>query len=198
MLEFKNVSVSLSADRVSTPFSLEMNGGEVACLSGEGGSGKSLLLMAILGLAPLASGYITINGELVTPGSSSYFRQLIAYVPQRMPSVRMKIRQLFDELFAMKALPKEGADLSTLEKRWEDMSLPANLKDQWADDVEPETLRTAMLAAVPLLLRPIVLVDDPAPTAVAHGLLHQLASDGAEVLYTSHRQDLPCHKIITL
>ena len=198
MLEFKNVSVRLSTDRVSTPFSLEMDGGEVACLSGVGGSGKSLLLMAILGLAPLASGYITIDGELVTPGASAYFRHLIAYVPQRMPSVRMKVRQLFDELFALKALSKEDADVGSLEKRWADMGLPTDFADGWTDDMPPEALRTAMLAAVPLLRRPIVLVDDPTTDVVVDGQLDRLASDGMEVLYASRRQDLPCHKIIRL
>lgn len=198
MLEFKNVSVRLSADRLSPPFSLEMDGGEMVCLSGDAGSGKSLLLMAILGLAPLASGYITIDGELVTPGSSAYFRQLVAYVPQRMPSVHMKVSRLFEELLSLKTLSEVSVDFPSLQKRWESMGMPEGLFDLWADDVEPATLRTAMLAVVPLLRRPIVLVDDPSPEVVADGWLSGLAVDGNEVLYATRRQDLPCHKIITL
>lgn len=198
MLEFKNVSMRLSADRVSTPFSLEMDSGEVVCLSAGEGAGKSLLLKAILGLEPLQSGYITIDGELVTPGSSAYFRRMIAYVPQGVPTVRIKVGQLLGELFALKANAAATFDLASLSPSWQAMGLPADLADQWAADVEPQQLSTALLAAVPLLGRPIVLVDDPAPQAVAAGLLDRLAASGAEVLYASRRSDLPCHKIITL
>ncbi len=198
MLEFKNVSVRLSADRLSTPFSLEMDDGEVACLSGEAGSGKSLLLMAILGLAPLAAGYITIDGELVTPGSSAYFRHMIAYVPQRMPSLRMKVRQIFVELMALKSHSGEALSLSTLQRQWEAAGLPADFSDRWANEVEPERLREAMMVAVPQLGRPIVLVDDPSPETVRGGWLNAWAASGAEVLFASRHQDLPCHKIITL
>ncbi len=198
MLEFKNVSVRLSSGRLSVPFSLELDGGNVACLSGSAGSGKSLLLMAILGLAPLASGYVTVDGELVTSDSSAYFRRLIAYVPQRMPSLRMKVRQLFDELFGLDIQRTDAADASALAREWQRAQLPAGLADQWVTSVDALLLRTAMLAAVPLLRRPIVLVDDPDPQVVADGFLDRLATDGTEVLFATRRMDLPCHNIIKL
>ncbi len=198
MLEFKNVSVRLSSGRLSVPFSLELDGGDVACLSGSAGSGKSLLLMAILGLAPLASGYVTVDGELVTSDSSAYFRRLIAYVPQRMPSLRMKVRQLFDELFGLDIQRTDAADASALAREWQRAQLPAGLADQWVTSVDAPLLRTAMLVAVPLLRRPIVLVDDPDPQVVADGFLDRLATDGTEVLFATRRTDLPCHNIIKL
>lgn len=198
MLEFKNVSVRLSPERLSPAFSLAMDGGEVACLSGGAGTGKSLVLMAILGLVPLASGYITIDGELVTPGSSAYFRRLIAYVPQRMPSVRMKVGQLFGELIGLSVHAGDDLDLLALRKRWSALGLPADLDERWTTDVDGPLLRTAMLASVPLLHKPIVLVDDPAPQVVAHGALQELAASGVEVLFATRQDGLPCHKIVKL
>ena len=198
MLEFKNVSVRLSADLVSMPFSLEMDGGVVACLSGDAGSGKSQLLLAILGLAPLESGYITLDGELVTRESSAYFRNMIAYVPQRMPSDHVKVQELFEDLLGLRVAAPVSASLSALPKRWEAMGLPTDLLDQWTDQVAAPLLRTAMLAVVPLLRRPIVLLDDPAPQAVESGLVGGLASSGVEVLYATRHDDLPCHKIVKI
>ena len=55
-----------------------------------------------------------------------------------------------------------------------------------------------MLAAVPLLHKPIVLVDDPAPQVVAHGALQELAASGGEVLFATRQDGLPCHKIVKL
>ncbi len=198
MLEFKNVSVRLSSGRLSVPFSLELDRGEVVCLSGCADSGKSTLLLAILGLAPLASGYITIDGELVTSDSSAYFRRMIAYVPQRMPSLRMKVGQLFDALLGLDIHRAGGVDSSALSQLWACAQLPAGLADQWTTSVSPSVLRTAMLVAVPLLRRPLVLVDDPEPQVVADGFLDRLAASGSEVLFATRSQNLPCHKIINL
>lgn len=201
MLEFKNVSVSLSAQRQSTPFSLEMDTGQVAFISGPAQSGKTLLLLAVLGLVPLATGYITIDGELLTPGSAAYFRRMVAYVPQQMPTDRIKVTRLFRSLFCLNATSVETDPqhvLCALEKRWQDIGLPPELASQWVPDVDPATLRTAMLAAVPLLRRPIVLVDDPMPDDLTTRLLQHLAADGAEVLCASRSHDPLCHKNITL
>lgn len=201
MLEFKNVSVSLSAHRLSIPFSLEIDTGQVASLLGPAQSGKTLLLMAVLGLAPLAAGYITIDGELLTPGSAAYFRRMIAYVPQQIPTDRIKVSHLFRSLLGLKAMTNEADTqraFCVLEKRWQDIGLPPGIANQWTPDVDPETLRTAMLAAVPLLHRPIVLVDDPVPTDLTARLLQHLADEGTEVLCASRSYNFPCHKTITL
>ncbi len=180
MLEFKNVTVCLPDGLQTTPFSLEMDGGEVACLAGGPDGAGSLLLRAVMGLEPLAGGYITIDGELVTPGSSGYFRRLIAYVPRRMPSLRMKVGSLFGELLQLEAVA--DLDMGALQRQWTAVGLPDDLAQRWTTEVEPGMLQTAMLAAVPLLGRPIVLVDAPPPTPVISQLLETVAAGGAEVL----------------
>lgn len=64
--------------------SLAIGDGQQLSIMGPTGSGKSTLLRAILGFIPIDSGYISIDGELLTPLSAPYFRKQMAYVPQRL------------------------------------------------------------------------------------------------------------------
>ena len=48
------------------------------------GGGKTTLLRTLLGLAPVAAGFVCIDGELLTPLSAPYFRRMMSYVPQRL------------------------------------------------------------------------------------------------------------------
>lgn len=63
MLEFKNTSVMTEKGGLSSPFSLVVDPGDVVCLCGPSGSGKSRLLLAMMGLEPVAQGFITLDGE---------------------------------------------------------------------------------------------------------------------------------------
>lgn len=64
--------------------SLAIGDGQQLSIMGPTGSGKTTLLRAILGFIPIDSGFISIDGELLTPLSAPYFRKLMAYVPQRL------------------------------------------------------------------------------------------------------------------
>ena len=52
--------------------------GQTTAIVGPNGAGKSTLMKAILGLLPLASGYVKVYGESIEEK-----RSLVAYVPQR-------------------------------------------------------------------------------------------------------------------
>jgi len=64
--------------------SLALGDGQQLSITGPTGSGKTTMLRAILGFIPIDGGYITIDGELLTPLSAPYFRRQMAYVPQRL------------------------------------------------------------------------------------------------------------------
>jgi iron(III) transport system ATP-binding protein len=68
-MEFDDVAVDLGGRRVLSGFSLDMRPGEIICLLGESGSGKSTALRVAAGIQPVAAGNVRINGEIVSsPG----------------------------------------------------------------------------------------------------------------------------------
>lgn len=80
MLELHNVTIGQQIRSLS----LTVGSGQLMTLWGAKGSGKTTLLRAILGLIPIDGGHISIDGELLTMKSASYFRRMMAYVPQTL------------------------------------------------------------------------------------------------------------------
>lgn len=198
MLEFKNVSVALSHGEVTAPFSMIMSEGELGCLCAPSGSGKTALLKAVMGMFPVVSGYITIDGELVSPGAAGYFRKIIAYIPQHLPDVQMKVSELCQSVFDIRAnrdvVPTKEAMLNV----WRQLEIDESLYGVQVNQVEQKQMQLIMLSILPLLKRPIILIDNLLQNQSVYRLLKNLAVDGAEVLYTCEDNLMPCDKLVKL
>ncbi|KRA42670.1 ABC transporter ATP-binding protein [Devosia sp. Root635] len=71
-LELDAIEVQLGGRVVLDRFSLTLNAGEIVCLLGESGSGKSTALRAAAGIQPIHAGSIRINDERVSaPGMTT-------------------------------------------------------------------------------------------------------------------------------
>lgn len=198
MLEFKNVSVVLSTGQSSKAFSLMLQRGEVACLCGPRGGGKTRLLQAIMGLAPVASGYITVDGEPVTLGSAAYFRHMISYVPQQLPDVAIGVGELCQMVLDLEAHHDKRLNKEALLAAWRAADINEELYGRMANEVDSEQLQLAMLSLLPLLGRPIVLIDNMPQTHEAYNVLRAVADGGAEIVYTCEDNAVPCDKIINM
>ena len=91
MLEITDLNVYHGSSRTLKDFSLALNAGEVLCLLGRNGAGKTTALKSIMGLLPVQSGSIRLEGrELTSLRPYEVPKQGIGYVPQG--------RRLFSEL----------------------------------------------------------------------------------------------------
>lgn len=198
MLEFKNVSVSLSASRNSSPFSLVVQPGEVVCIYGEAGSGKSLLLKAVMGLTPLHTGFITIDGEPVDAGSGDFFRRMVSYVPQDLPEYEGTVDGFMQDLHHLQVNAHRKFDRKEVDKVWERLHLPSTLYYQPWSSLSEEQVRLVLLSAACIHERPILLVDDPVQNAYVDSCLQTIAARGTEVVYACRERLLGCQKVITL
>lgn len=198
MLEFKNVSLMVPGGDRSAPCSMMLSAGETACLCGAPHTGKSRLLRAVMGLEPIASGYISIDGEPITPASAAYFRRKMAYVPQELPAGRMKVSELCHTLFNLRI--NRGAKLGKemLMAEWQWLGIDEVTYALPVDALPHHTLRLMLLSLLPLLNRPIVLADDIPQTEHTAHLLQRLAAGGAEVVYTCENNMMACDKLIKL
>jgi len=83
MLEIRGLNVAYGESQVLWDVSLEVPAGEVVCLMGRNGVGKTTLLKSIMGLLPARSGSITLDGvslEALRPEDRAACG--IGYVPQ--------------------------------------------------------------------------------------------------------------------
>lgn len=90
-LRVDGISTGYGQVQVLYDLSFEARPGEILCLLGRNGAGKTTTLKAIMGLLPLTSGAISLNGQTIsTLPPHQVPQQGIAYVPQG--------RRLFSEL----------------------------------------------------------------------------------------------------
>ncbi|MGE0844774.1 MAG: urea ABC transporter ATP-binding subunit UrtE [Flavobacteriaceae bacterium] len=83
MLSVSGVDLYYGAAQALRSVSLEVPVGQVTCLLGRNGVGKTSLLRAIAGQLPIASGSMTWDaGEIARMSSEARARRGIAYVPQ--------------------------------------------------------------------------------------------------------------------
>jgi branched-chain amino acid transport system ATP-binding protein len=94
LLELRNVDAFYGQVQVLRQVSLTLEAGEVLCLLGRNGAGKTTALKAIMGLVPPRGGQVLLDGEDLTALAAHEIpRRGIGYVPQG--------RRLFSELTVM-------------------------------------------------------------------------------------------------
>lgn len=81
-LEVKNLVCGFGSRVVVNDFSLVVNSGDIYCLLGPNGVGKSTLFKTIQGFLKPSSGQILIDGKSARSFSRKEFARLIGYVPQ--------------------------------------------------------------------------------------------------------------------
>lgn len=97
MLEIRDIDSFYGEAQALRSFSLKAEAGEILCLLGRNGAGKTTALKAIMGLVKVPRGSIMLDGvELTALPAHEVPRQGIGYVPQG--------RRLFSDLTVMENL----------------------------------------------------------------------------------------------
>ena len=172
MLELKDASLTLGGRELFRKLSLMALDGQITCITGEPGTGKTATLQAMLGFLLLDEGLVSIDGELLTPQSAPTFRKLMAYVPQK------------EEVTVS---PVE-VDTHGLETVW----APYRVRRYQLTAIDEH------LDVAPMASKPSIIADDPDPSLL--GVLRLMADGGHTVIVASRREEFInlSDKIITL
>ncbi|MBJ6372207.1 ABC transporter ATP-binding protein [Sedimentitalea arenosa] len=83
MLELSEINVAYGRAQILRDLSLTVNAGEILCLLGRNGAGKTTTMKAIMGLLPLMSGRITLDGQTISELPAHKVAGTgIGYIPQ--------------------------------------------------------------------------------------------------------------------
>ena len=180
MLEAKNVTIAVGERVLAESLSFIANDGELTCITGDVASGKTTLIRTLMGFLPVKTGFVSVDGELLTIYSSHAFREMMVYLPQDAQALRIQLEET--------ETPQNEADDYAV---WNEVLPVAEI----AQPKAPLTADELMLLASQTLQessdKPIVIADEPtAMLSSEHayqlmGLLQQQAERGKTVVVTS-------------
>lgn len=81
-LEFRNLTCGYGSNAVISNISFTLEKGDVLCLLGPNGSGKTTFFKTILGLLKCQNGGVYIDGENIKSWSHAQIARSIGYIPQ--------------------------------------------------------------------------------------------------------------------
>ena len=185
MLEVKDATIRVGDKTLMSGLSFIAKDGQMTCVKGSSGSGKSALIRTLMGFLPVGEGFVSVDGELLTIRSASAFRQMMTYLPQNMQLLR---RQLYEPEYTDGDDPEYGV--------WDNL-LPEIQEETKAEPLTPEEIFS--LAEKTLkegVEKPIVIADEPAAMLTPElaermlALLLEQARMGKTVVVASRRPEI--------
>jgi branched-chain amino acid transport system ATP-binding protein len=158
MLEVNAISVAYGPAQILRDLSLSVQAGEIHCLLGRNGAGKTTTMKAIMGLLPLMSGDIHLDGQGISGQPAHRIpRAGIGYIPQgRGLFTELSVAQNLEiGLMTRKSGPEVLEDVLTLFPRLRERY---RQRAETLSGGEQQMLATARA----LCLRPkVLLLDEP-------------------------------------
>ena len=164
------MKAALSIDKVEVVFdhfralkgvSVEVQPGESFGLVGESGSGKSTLLRAIAGLAPVASGRITVNGKtLGRRRDRDFYRQvqMVFQDPYGSLHPRQTVDRLLQEPLAIHGI---GDGERRIQRALDEVGLGSGFRFRYSHQLSGCQRQRVAIARALILEPSILLLDEP-------------------------------------
>ena len=180
MLEVKDATISVSGRVLVQNLSLIAPDGEITCITGAEGSGKTAFLRTLMGFLPVSEGFVSVDGELLTVHSAPAFRRFMCFLPQNISMLRYQLYPIEpqhaepDEYGVWNVELPSAADIPETEllSQEEVFSLAKQTIAESAD-------------------KPIMIADEP--TTQIFQLLQQQASSGKCVLIATRNPQLTAY-----
>ena len=198
MFEAKNISFSYDDETIFSDISFSVGRGEVLCILGPNGTGKTTLIKCLNGLHEIDSGDILINGKNIKKLSFREISRHIGYIPQsHVPSFPFKV---FDVVLMGRApylnltdSPKEE-DVKIAEDALKTLGIE-KLKDKEYTNLSGGERQLVFLARV-LCQKPDMLILDEPTSHLDFGnqirlleIIDKLSKSGLSIIMSSHFPD---------
>lgn len=206
MLHINNACITFGTDVLFSGFSLKLERGETACITGQSGCGKTSLLNAIMGFVPLREGTICVGGILLGVSTIDSIRRQIAWIPQELALPFEWVKEMVSLPFGLKVNRTVPFSEEKLFACFDELGLEHELYNKRVNEVSGGQRQRIMLAVAAMLDKPLIVIDEPTSALDAGStdkvlaFFRKQAAKGAAVLAVSHDKDFAsgCHYVIEL
>lgn len=164
MIEAKNLSFSYGKRRVLNNLSFSIDEGELVCVLGPNGVGKSTLFRCILGLLRSYSGSILLNGSEVKALAPLQLSRLVAYIPQSSTPIynyTVADTVLMGTTGSLNPLARPSrAQLDTAQRAIEDLGI-GELQSRGIAEISGGELQLTLIARALAQNAHILIMDEP-------------------------------------
>ena len=171
MIELKNVDIHCDDGTDIRQASAVVANGRSLLVYGRDAATRHCLAEALLGLRPVAGGYLTYDGEVLTPAASRYMRRQIGYVPALPPQPQYSLRQMADSLLRLDIHREYRKDSNQLIDIW----MAAGISEQHID-APCETIAATE----------VTIAEEVADEATAERLREMAAEDSVVIATTAN------------
>ena len=160
MLKTENISLSYDSQKIFSNISLNISKGEIVCLCGESGCGKSSLLKAIQGFAE-STGLIEVDGDILDENTVDTIRQKTAYVPQDLSLPYDTVEQMVMSLFELRVNRNIKFSKDSIFADWALLGLDNSLWNKQVNEISGGQRQRIMLTIAGLTGKQLLLADEP-------------------------------------
>jgi len=161
MLQTDNISVRYGDERVLDRFSCHVERGAFACVAGASGCGKTSLLKAFMGLAPLVEGTIRVGEYILNEQTCNAIRKLVAYLPQDLALPYDTVVEAVAHVLKIGGLRYDHVANQLLCANLGKLGLDGDLLDKRMVEISGGQRQRLVLAVLALLNREVWLLDEP-------------------------------------
>ncbi len=200
MLEIKNGILSgVEYPATSADINFSVNAGEMLCIYRTQDDYVTAIIRSMLGLQPLKSGFITIDGDVVDASSAAYFRNMFSYVPHDLDMPLDKITDVLSSPFETdKRITKK-----ILKGELDRFGIDAAVLDSDYNKLPKYVTQLILIIVAVLSDRPYLIIDKLYSEITANILmpyLNDYATEGHSVIIVSDDEDIRriCNKSLIL
>ncbi|MDO4438468.1 MAG: ABC transporter ATP-binding protein [Eubacteriales bacterium] len=200
LLEVNNVSGGYGHKKIIKNVSCKADKGEILCLLGPNGCGKTTLFRMILGILPLSSGNIMLDGKDLSSLSQRERANLIAYIPQsHTPSFSYSVLDvvLMGRAAFISSLKTPGSKDMEAAKNALNLLHILHLADRKYTDLSGGQRQLVLIARAICQSSKILVLDEPAASLdyanqqLLINVISDLAKKGFCIIMSTHSPEHP-------
>lgn len=206
MLRIEGVEIRFGQTVLFSEMNLHMRRGELVCLTGQSGCGKTTLLKAVMGFVPLSKGSIVVDGIMLTAHSAPIIRHKTAWMPQGLSLPTEWVSEMVRLPFELKVNREVTFSEEKLLCHFDALGLERSVLEKRVHEISGGQRQRILLAITAMQEKPLIIIDEPTSALDAGSsrralqFVQQLAAEGRTVVAVSHDAAFMegCGRVVTL